>query len=242
MTEYLSASVINGTLKAVPSKSHAHRVLVAAALADAPCDVVCPAVSEDITATVRCLNALGADITRTADGFRVLPVREVAKGATLDCGESGTTLRFMLPVSCALGADAKFVGGGRLPLRPIGGLADTLEKHGVKPENIFVEYVPGTYELTFGAQRTAAHYRPDAVIVLGCVIQGDTPHFDYVCQGVTEGTTRLNATLDIPVIFGVLTTNNKQQALDRAGGKYGNKGDEAAVTAIKMAAFAARMK
>ncbi len=132
MTEYLSASVINGTLKAVPSKSHAHRVLVAAALADAPCDVVCPAVSEDITATVRCLNALGADITRTADGFRVLPVGEVAKGATLDCGESGTTLRFMLPVSCALGADAKFVGGGRLPLRPIGGLADTLEKHGVR--------------------------------------------------------------------------------------------------------------
>lgn len=122
------------------------------------------------------------------------------------------------------------------------GACDTLEKHGVKPENIFVEYVPGTYELTFGAQRTAAHYRPDAVIVLGCVIHGDTPHFDYVCQGVTEGTTRLNATLDIPVIFGVLTTNNKQQALDRAGGKYGNKGDEAAVTAIKMAAFAARMK
>ena len=63
------------------------------------------------------------------------------------------------------------------------GACNTLEKHGVKPENIFVEYVPGTYELTFGAQRMAAHYRPDAVIVLGCVIQGDTPHFDYVCQG-----------------------------------------------------------
>ena len=111
------------------------------------------------------------------------------------------------------------------------GACNTLEKHGVKPENIFVEYVPGTYELTFGAQRMAAHYRPDAVIVLGCVIQGDT-----------AGTTHLNATLETPVIFGVLTTNDKQQALDRAGGKYGNKGDEAAVTAIKMAAFAARMK
>ena len=122
------------------------------------------------------------------------------------------------------------------------GACNTLEKHGVKPENIFVEYVPGTYELTFGAQRMAAHYRPDAVIVLGCVIQGDTPHFDYVRQGVTAGTTHLNATLETPVIFGVLTTNDKQQALDRAGGKYGNKGDEAAVTAIKMAAFAARMK
>ncbi len=122
------------------------------------------------------------------------------------------------------------------------GVCNTLERHGVKDDNIFVEHVPGTFELTFGAQRMAMHYRPDAVIVLGCVIQGDTPHFDYVCEGVTEGITRLNATLDIPVIFGVLTTNNKQQALDRAGGKYGNKGDEAAVTAIKMAAFAARMK
>lgn len=126
--------------------------------------------------------------------------------------------------------------------RLLEGACNTLERHGVKADNIFVEYVPGTFELTFGAQRMAAHYRPDAVIVLGCVIQGDTPHFDYVCEGVTEGITRLNATLDVPVIFGVLTTNDKQQALDRAGGRLGNKGDEAAVTAIKMAAFAARMK
>lgn len=122
------------------------------------------------------------------------------------------------------------------------GARNTLERHGVKDDNIFIEHVPGTFELTFGAQRMAMHYRPDAVIVLGCVIQGDTPHFNYVCEGVTEGITRLNATLDVPVIFGVLTTNDKQQAIDRAGGKYGNKGDEAAVTAIKMAAFAARMK
>ncbi len=122
------------------------------------------------------------------------------------------------------------------------GACQTLKKHGVKEENIFVEQVPGTFELTFGAQRMAAHYRPDAVIVLGCVIRGETPHFDYICQGVTGGTTRLNTMLDIPVIFGVLTTNSKQQAIDRSGGKYGNKGDEAAVTAIKMAAFAARMK
>jgi 6,7-dimethyl-8-ribityllumazine synthase len=78
---------------------------------------------------------------------------------------------------------------------------------------------------------------PHAVICLGCVIQGETKHFDYICQGVTHGITELNLDYDIPFIFGVLTTDNQQQALDRAGGKHGNKGDEAAVTALKMAAL-----
>ena len=77
----------------------------------------------------------------------------------------------------------------------------------------------------------------DAVIVLGCVIRGETPHFDYICQGVTEGISRMNATSETPVIYGLLTTNDLQQALDRSGGKYGNKGDECAVVAIKMAKF-----
>lgn len=122
------------------------------------------------------------------------------------------------------------------------GACNTLEKHGVKSDSIFVGRVPGTFELTFGAQRMASFYHPDAVIVLGCVVQGDTPHFDYVCQGVTSGITHLNEVLDIPVIFGVLTTGNMQQAIDRSGGKYGNKGDEAAITAIKMHAFACRLK
>lgn len=128
----IEASTLHGTVAAVPSKSHAHRVLVAAALSDAPCKVICPAVSDDIEATVRCLVALGAKITRTTDGFSVKPVTGARKGVTLDCGESGTTLRFMLPVSCALGADARLVGRGRLPLRPIGGLADTLAAAGVE--------------------------------------------------------------------------------------------------------------
>jgi 6,7-dimethyl-8-ribityllumazine synthase len=74
----------------------------------------------------------------------------------------------------------------------------------------------------------------DAVICIGCVIQGDTPHFDYICQGVSYGITELNIKLEKPVIFGVLTTNTLQQAIDRAGGKHGNKGDEAAITALKM--------
>ena len=113
------------------------------------------------------------------------------------------------------------------------GAVATLIKHGVLAEDINVVTVPGSFELTLGAQ-FLAQKNVDAVICLGCVIQGETPHFDYICQGVAYGVTELNIKFNIPVIFGVLTTNTMQQAEDRAGGKHGNKGDEAAVTAIKM--------
>ena len=122
------------------------------------------------------------------------------------------------------------------------GAFDVLKKHGVKEEDIIKDYVPGTFELTFGGKIIAEENKLDAVIVLGCVIQGETKHFDFICQGVAKGITDLNLNLNIPVIFGVLTTDNKQQAIDRAGGKRGNKGDEAAVTAIKMATFKKRQK
>ena len=85
-----------------------------------------------------------------------------------------------------------------------------------------------------GGQFFAEYTDVDAIILLGCVIKGETPHFDYICQGVTKGATDLNIKYNLPVIFGVLTTDNQQQAIDRAGGKLGNKGDEAAVTALKM--------
>ncbi|MDR2691022.1 MAG: 6,7-dimethyl-8-ribityllumazine synthase [Dysgonamonadaceae bacterium] len=114
------------------------------------------------------------------------------------------------------------------------GTCNTLLRHGAKPENITVVYVPGSFELVYAAKRVVGSIRPDAVIGLGCVIRGETPHFDYVCAGVTQGFSALNAEGDIPYIFGLLTTNNLQEALDRAGGKHGNKGDECAVTAIKM--------
>ncbi|MCC8144890.1 MAG: 6,7-dimethyl-8-ribityllumazine synthase [Bacteroidales bacterium] len=118
------------------------------------------------------------------------------------------------------------------------GAYNTLLKAGVKPENITVAYVPGSFELIYGAKRVVESIRPDAIIGLGCVIRGDTPHFDYVCSGVTQGFAQMNVDGDIPYIFGLLTTDNLQQAIDRAGGKHGNKGDEAAITAIKMAKFA----
>jgi len=117
------------------------------------------------------------------------------------------------------------------------GALESLQEHGVKREHILVKAVPGTFELPYGARIVAEQYSPHAVICIGCVIQGETPHFDYICQGVTRGITELNLDYDIPFIFGVLTTLNLQQALDRSGGKHGNKGVEAAVTALKMAAL-----
>jgi 6,7-dimethyl-8-ribityllumazine synthase len=117
------------------------------------------------------------------------------------------------------------------------GAIKTLEKHGVTDNNIVVKHVPGSFELTLGAQFLAEYDDLDAIICLGCVIQGETPHFTFICQGVTQGITQLNMEYNLPFIFGVLTTLNQQQAIDRAGGKLGNKGDEAAVTAIKMAAL-----
>lgn len=117
------------------------------------------------------------------------------------------------------------------------GALKTLQKHGALPENILVWHVPGSFELTLGAQLIAESEDVDSIICLGCIIQGETPHFTYICQGVTIGITQLNIDYNIPFIFGVLTTENHQQARDRAGGRLGNKGDEAAVTAIKMAAL-----
>ncbi len=114
------------------------------------------------------------------------------------------------------------------------GVLKTLKKHGATEKNISLKYVPGTFELPLGGQYFAELENVDAVILLGCVIQGETRHFDYICEAVSQGTKDLNLKYNKPFIFGVLTTNNQQQALDRAGGKHGNKGDEAAVTAIKM--------
>jgi 6,7-dimethyl-8-ribityllumazine synthase len=102
--------------------------------------------------------------------------------------------------------------------------------------------VPGAVELTFGASQLIESSLYDAVIVFGCVIRGGTPHFDYVCQSVTQGVTALNADCDIPVIFGVLTVDTEQDAIDRAGGRLGNKGSEAAEAAIKMVHFARTVK
>lgn len=117
------------------------------------------------------------------------------------------------------------------------GAFDTLLRHGAKEENILVKSVPGSFELIYGSSFLARSGQVDAVIAIGCVIRGDTPHFDYICQGTTQGLASLNAEGKVPVIYGLLTCNTMEQAENRCGGMLGNKGDECAVTAIKMVAY-----
>lgn len=115
------------------------------------------------------------------------------------------------------------------------GCYDTYIKHGVKPENIYVIQVPGTFELTFAAQTLIARHHVNGVACLGCVIKGETSHNEYINHAVANGITNLSIKTGVPVIFGVLTPNDWQQAEDRAGGKHGNKGVEAGYTALRMA-------
>ena len=101
----------------------------------------------------------------------------------------------------------------------LNGAVSTLEKHGALPENIHVKTVPGSFELIYGAHQMTLKGMYDAIIILGSVIRGETPHFDYICQGVTAGIARLNTSSEIPIIYGLLTTEDLQQAKDRSGGK-----------------------
>ena len=118
------------------------------------------------------------------------------------------------------------------------GAYESLVEHGALTQNIYTYSVPGSFELTSGADLLLKNRKLDAVICLGCVIQGETRHFDFICNAVANGISNVAIKYSKPVIFGVLTTDNQQQATDRSGGKHGNKGDEAAITAIKMANLA----
>lgn len=117
------------------------------------------------------------------------------------------------------------------------GAYDAFVRLGVKKKNIIRKNVPGSFELPLGAQWMAEKKEIAGVVALGCVIQGDTPHFDYICQSTANGIMHVNLTTHKPVAFGVITTLNKKQALERAGGKLGNKGEEAALTVVKMLEF-----
>ena len=122
------------------------------------------------------------------------------------------------------------------------GALDEFKSAGLTEQDIDTFEVPGAIELTFAASKLIESGLYNSIVVLGCVIRGGTPHFDYVCQSVTQGITHLNAECDIPVIFGVLTVDNEQDALDRAGGKEGHKGAEAARAALLMYDFVDRVE
>lgn len=117
------------------------------------------------------------------------------------------------------------------------GALDCLRQHGLSDKHIRVEKVAGSYELPLAAQWLATDWKADAVIALGCLIKGETPHFEYISEAVAHGLMEVNLKLNKPMIFGVITVLTEQQALDRAGGIHGNKGVEAAVTALQMLAL-----
>ena len=124
----------------------------------------------------------------------------------------------------------------------LGGAKDCLERHGLKEENITLVWAPGAFELPFAAQQLAQTKKFDAIITLGCVIRGATPHFDYVCSEAAKGVSAVSMKYDLPVAFGVLTTDTIEQAVERAGTKAGNKGWEAAMATIEMVNLAAKIK
>lgn len=129
-----------------------------------------------------------------------------------------------------------------ITLKLLQGARETLLKHGAREENLLVHFVPGSFELPLACQMLIENCKIDAAIAIGSVIQGETKHFDFVCQAVSQGIKDVNLKFGKPVIFCVLTDNTKQQSLDRAGGKYGNKGIEAAVSAIKMTHLKSEIK
>lgn len=126
--------------------------------------------------------------------------------------------------------------------RLVEGAVDTLVRHGLPKDQIEVIYCPGSYELPLTVLQASKANKYDAILAIGCVIKGDTPHFDYVCQAVNKGIADLNLRLELPVLFGVLTTDTIQQAIERAGTKAGNKGAEAATAALEMISLGKRLK
>ena len=126
----IQPGTLSGAVAAIPSKSQAHRMIICAALADGETTLVCKETNRDIEATVSCMNALGANITPTTNGYRIVPIKTLASSATVNCGESGSTLRFLLPVAAALGVDTTFLMEGRLPERPLSPLWEEMERMG----------------------------------------------------------------------------------------------------------------
>ena len=152
MTVTVSPGTLTGSVPAIASKSYAHRLLICAALSKRPSMVACRTISADILATVSCLRSLGAKISETGEGFAVTPIREIPGGAALDCGESGSTLRFLLPVCCALCAECGLILRGRLPERPLSPLYEELQRHGA------VLSEQGVSPLEVGGHLTDPHF------------------------------------------------------------------------------------
>lgn len=197
---------LSGEIPAIASKSYAHRLLMAAALADRPTTVRCATVSDDILATARVLTAMGASVERTDAGFVVEPISTCPVGPTLDCGESGTTERFILPIACALGLDAAVTGSGRLPERPLSPLYEELQAHGIdlSPQGVFPLHARG--RLPAGDYSLAADVSSQFIGGLLFALSVVPGKSTLTLTGRIESAPYIDMTLDVLALFGASIT------------------------------------
>ena len=193
---------LKGTVKAIPSKSAAHRLLICAALADRPTTLYIDKTSDDITATAQCLKALGAGISINGDAYHITPIEDPAASPTLDCGESGSTLRFLLPVAAALGNGSHFIGRGRLPQRPLSDLTAAMKEHGISMDS---ESLPMTLNGTLrgGTYRIKANV--SSQYITGLLLALPLAEEDSVIELTTEteSASYIDITLSALNLFGV---------------------------------------
>lgn len=212
---------LSGCVVAPPSKSQAHRLLICAALGKMPCTIVCSALNDDLTATMNCLNALGADIKYSDGFFHVIPVT-LKKAGVLDCGESGSTLRFLISVAAVLGSDATFVGHGKLPQRPNGALCDALCTHGMKFKKLTDAELPlsckgklhgGFYELPGSL---SSQYLTGLLMALPLAVEDSVVTVD----GVLTSASYVGMTLDAVRSAGIKIENERTKYVIRGGQSY----------------------
>ena len=198
---------LGGTVTAIPSKSHAHRALICAAFSERPTELYCPVTNTDIACTVQCLNSLGADIRRTDNGYRILPATVTPQKADLSCAESGSTLRFLLPVAGALGTDATFHMSGRLPDRPLSPLWEEMERMGCTLTRPSGSTLRCQGKLRPGAYRIAGNISSQFVTGLlfaASLMDGDS---EIKVTGKLESRPYVDMTRDVMASFGMDTEN-----------------------------------
>ncbi len=238
MKAVIYPSRLSGDIAAIASKSQAHRLLICAALADRETVLRCSTLSADITATADCLRALGADI-RCADGvFTVRPIKAPPTRAVIDCGESGSTLRFLLPVACALGADTSVVMHGRLPERPLSPLWEELERHGAilsRPAADTIHIAPG--RLSGGTYTLAADVSSQFISGLLFALPLTGADCRIALTGKTESASYIDMTVRAQALFGVRSRPESGGFVLPAGQRYVSPGEAAVEGDWSNAAF-----
>lgn len=224
MDRVVNGSSLNGEVRAIPSKSQAHRLLICSAIAQSAGRICCPAVNEDIEATAACLNALGADAHWVEGTYFVSPLAGKAKTVELDCGESGSTLRFLLPLTCALGKTAVFTGRGRLPQRPLKELCSALRKGGARisadmlPIKTGGQLQPGIYRLP---GKVSSQYISGLMFALP-LLDGDSV---IELDGKAESEPYIEMTVSALELFGVSTERDGNKWLIRGKQRFISRGE-----------------